>query len=539
MNEIELSNKTQILVKLLFICSLPFMTLLFLRSCDLWVLVLSMILSFFLGVFLIGFKFKNLFLNLHKKYLLIAFFLGLYIAKAYYNFHTLDYFDNSGFDFIKIPFPISNEFLSLIVSFLSSFAIIFVVYFAILKIWPFIYNGYSKLGNFEKKYLKITLLFTFFVTTILYFFVEGFYYSRSICYDIFYTADSSSLFKGDAFLNLNMGENDLRQPLFGLFALPFALLARLLSEIFFFVPNGYAVFLTTIQIMLLNISILMIGKLLRVNKINLIVLLLMYFCSFSTVVFSFIMEQYIIGLFYLILTVYLFYEYRPSINYAYLGAVSTMLTSGILFPFISKFKNWKYWLKNVFKCFVVFVFLLIMFGQLPQIFSAYQDMQRFASWTGEHILFTDKLMQYVSFVKSIFIAPPAGSIIVPVENFVSYRLEDVTNFSIIGIIILILCFVSLILNRRNKIAIISGIWILFSFLLLCVIGWGTAENGLILYSLYFSWAFIILLYLLVDQIFNNNKIKLIFIITVCVLLCFYNMFEYVNLIQFGLEYYGN
>lgn len=32
-----------------------------------------------------------------------------------------------------------------------------------------------------------------------------------------------------------------------------------------------------------------------------------------------------------------------------------------------------------------------------------------------------------------------------------------------------------------------------SFLLLCVFGWGTAENGLVLYVPYFAWAFLGLL----------------------------------------------
>jgi hypothetical protein len=39
----------------------------------------------------------------------------------------------------------------------------------------------------------------------------------------------------------------------------------------------------------------------------------------------------------------------------------------------------------------------------------------------------------------------------------------------------------------------SGWWCAFSAILLVGLGWGTAENGLILYGLYFSWAFYVLL----------------------------------------------
>ena len=33
-------------------------------------------------------------------------------------------------------------------------------------------------------------------------------------------------------------------------------------------------------------------------------------------------------------------------------------------------------------------------------------------------------------------------------------------------------------------------WVLFSVVLLAIVGYGASENGFILYSYYFSWAFI-------------------------------------------------
>ena len=251
------------------------------------------------------------------------------------------------------------------------------------------------------------------------------------------------------------------------------------------------------------------------------------------------MEQYIIGLFYLILTIYLFYECKNEVNYMYLGAVSTLLTSGILFPFISRFKNWKYWLKNIFKCFIAFAGLVIIFGQLSQVFDIADNMKNLMSFSGEKLEFTDRIMQYLAFVKSIFIAAPANFMLDAVGHFPSYRLYSVVGYSFVGIFILLLCLISVILNRKNKIAIVSGLWILFSFILLCVVGWGTAENGLILYSLYFSWAFIVLLYLLIDKVIKNTKIKCLVVIFACLFLCVINIPEYINIVEFVIEYYGN
>lgn len=543
--EKNLLKRSQLILRILFACSLPFMTLLLLRGVDdsgdngIWLIILSMSATFIVGILLLKFVFKNLFSKINIGYFLISCLFGLYIARYYYYNHIYGIVRDLTLNYNDLGLPIDNVLFSRIVVVLAAFAIITLVYFAVLKAWPVIKKFYLSLSNGERKYLKISLVIGFFVTMILYYFAQGFYFSDSVYYDILYTSDSSSLFRGDAFFNINMDENDLRQPLFGLFALPFALMAKLCSEIFFFVPNGYAVFLTTIQILLLNISMLMVCKLLKFDKVNVVLFILFYFCSFSTVIFSFVMEQYIIGLFYLILTIYLFCEYKKDVNYMYLGAVSTLLTSGVLFPFISRFKNWKYWLKNIFKCFIAFVVLVIIFGQLSQVFNIGDNMGKLMSYSGEKLEFIDRLMQYLAFVKSIFIAAPASFMIDMVGNFHCYRLYPVVGYSIVGIAILILCLISVILNRKNKIAIISGLWVLFSFVLLCMVGWGTAENGLILYSLYFSWAFIILLYLLIDKIIKNSKIKILIVIFICLLLCIKNIPEYINIVEFVIEYYGN
>lgn len=543
--EKKLSKKSQLVLRVLFACSLPFMTLLLLRGVNnsddngMWLIVLSIIATFIVGILLLKFVFKNLFSKINFGYFLISCLLGLYIARYYYYIHIYGTVRDLTLNYNDLGLPIDSVLFSRIIVVLAVFAIITLVYLVVLKAWPAIKKFYLNLSNGEQKYLKISLGITFFATMVLYYFAQGFYFSDYVYYDILYTSDSSSLFRGDAFFNINMDENDLRQPLFGLFALPFALVAKLCSEIFFFVPNGYAVFLTTIQILLLNVSMLMVCKLLKFDKLNIVLFILLYFCSFSTVVFSFVMEQYIIGLFYLILTIYLFYEYKKDVNYIYLGAVSTLLTSGVLFPFISRFKNWKYWLKNIFKCFIAFVVLVVIFGQLSQVFNIGDNMGKLMSFSGEKLSFVDRLMQYLAFVKSIFMAAPASFIIDVNGNFPSYRLYPVVGYSFVGIFILLLCLISVILNRKNKMAIISGLWILFSFILLCVAGWGTAENGLILYSLYFSWAFIVLLYLLIDKIIKNSKVKIFVVVAICLLLCAKNIPEYINIVEFVIEYYGN
>ena len=144
-------------------------------------------------------------------------------------------------------------------------------------------------------------------------------------------------------------------------------------------------------------------------------------------------------------------------------------------------------------------------------------------------------MQFLYFVQSIFIAPKSHILADTLP--VAYRLDDVNFICLIGIAILILCLISFILNRKNKLALISFLWIIFSFLILCIFGWGTAENGLILYSLYFSWAYIVLIYLLIDKLIKNDKIKTILLFAIVIILLFFNIPEFLRIVKFGLTYY--
>ena len=52
-------------------------------------------------------------------------------------------------------------------------------------------------------------------------------------------------------------------------------------------------------------------------------------------------------------------------------------------------------------------------------------------------------------------------------------------------------------------------WVMFSVVILLVVGWGSSENGMILYALYFSWAFLVLIYQLVLAIAKKFNMKAI------------------------------
>ena len=306
--------------------------------------------------------------------------------------------------------------------------------------------------------------------------------------DVMYTSDSGVLVYYDAFTNFRMEENDIRQPLFGLCAYPFGLLARFISQFLFFLPSySYELTMVFIQIVLVAITLIMLARIIKLEEKNKIYFYLLFLFSFSYFIFSIVVEQYVIGLFYLTLTLYLYFTSK-KINYAFIGATGTLLTSGVLFPLVTKFKNCKQWIKDLLWCAVIFFVVMTLSGQLVQVPYIGQTLKRLSRFTGD-ISFIEKMYQFTHFVKGIFIAP-LGEIVF-FEDIPRYHLQTFTNYSVVGIILLVVLFISFLLNRKDKCSVIAFLWVLFSFIILVLVGWGTAENGLILYSLYFAWAYIL------------------------------------------------
>lgn len=525
LKEIQLSNNKEKILKTIIAISIPFLTLLLSHNCEKWVYCLSFVLSFILGI-----VFIKLFVNKIKKikilYLIISFLISIYFVKIYYDFHYT--FQNQFYNLSEINL--------IIISLVSVVACTFIVYFLIDKLYPIIKRFFKSLNKFEKMYLLVVTIASLVLCTIVFNVTTAFYYSSVTNFDIIYTADSSSIYKNDTFLNVNAEENDIRQPLFGVFSIPFCILAKGLSQIFFMIPNSYIIFLTTIQMALLAISLILISRLFNFKEGGQRNFILIFTCSATFILFSLILEQYIIAFFYLSLLLYSYIKGKSDPNYVYACATGTLLTSGILFPLVSREKNIKAFILKFLKIILLFVIIFVVFGQLPQIFNVIDRITRLMEFTGQELTIMDKFNQFISFFRNVLIAPSA-SVGTGEYTLYGYYVNEIYTISKIGLGILLICIISVIINRKNKMAKIAGFWILFSFLLIFIIGWGTAENGTNLYSLYFAFAIIGLLYLFMDTIIKNVKLKNIFTIIICTFLVSFNIPELINIINFGIEYY--
>ena len=105
-----------------------------------------------------------------------------------------------------------------------------------------IHDYYLSMDKIEKWYLFITLSISIILIPIIYSLTNVFYYPTTVSgtvngFEGIFGADTGNLLETNAFGNINAPENDVRQMLFGLFALPFSVLSYIISKIFFFIPH--------------------------------------------------------------------------------------------------------------------------------------------------------------------------------------------------------------------------------------------------------------------------------------------------------------
>ncbi len=534
-NSLIINKKLEIFFKILFSLSCPAINLMFYRSGDRNILFLSLAVSFLIGIFLSFklFKYKFNEINIFR-FILVFLFANLFL-RTIYNYH----FDDS---FSWQYYGISLWKL-IITSLLSLYGLSFLLYFLLLKIGKPIINFFKSFNLKEKKFLLIySALFLIFI--LIFYNITGIFYFyedyKNAC-DYLYTTDNFYVFNSESFINLNSPCNDFgKQPLFGLFSAPFGVIVLFLSNIFFFIPNSYAIFMALFQVLLSGISIIMLGRMMGNNISDKTSLYIFYLCCFSTIFFVLVIEQYVISTFYLITMIYTYFNMKKGTNYIYACGVGALTTSAFLFPLAAKEKKLKDWLLSALDCLVFFLIVLILFGQIRFLFEFIQNLFiNVDNFSGKSLTFLERFQQYLSFVKSIFMALPSYVVdkAVSSQEHYQYLIQPIYHFSKVGICILIITILGFILNRKNKIAIVSFAWVIFSFIVIGVAGYGTAEMGTNLYGFYFGWAYICLVYMFIDKVLKNDKYKRIIIIILCLILLCINIPELINIIKFGIKYF--
>lgn len=368
------------------------------------------------------------------------------------------------------------------------------------------------------------------------------FYGTEFPYNIIYTSDSPDLVKGNVYMALTHAENDLRQPLFALFAAPFVGIPYLLARLIGASATVQAILVNCAQLPMLFAANFMVAKMLKLDSVKRVCFMLLTSCTYTHLLFTLMMEQYIVAYFWLILCIYLIAEKQQPDRLALWGTGGTLLTGMILLPFLSAkspLKDFKAWFMDMVKYGLEFVVLMLVFCRFDVIFNLLSRIYFLSSFTGKAVTFADKIYQYTDFIASCFIAPNAG-VNTTFEPYISWQLNPATGINLAGILILVLVIISAVWNRDKKSSLLAAGWVGFSVVMLLGLGWGTKENGLILYALYFGWAFLVLLFQLVEKIENKLNIKfLIPVVTMVAVaaLLMTNIPAIMEMLDFAITYY--
>lgn len=342
---------------------------------------------------------------------------------------------------------------------------------------------------------SILIVFTFFCTQAFYgAHVNGSWFN----FDLIYSADSGYLVHQDVFRNVGAEQNDLRQPLFGVFAMPFAQGAFLLSKVLFFLPNAYVTVLQIMEVLLFLVAAILIARMMKLRGASKALFLVLLSVSFPVLIFSLTAEQYLFAVFYLVWMIYLCDEPLGG-SVGYIAATGSMLTTGIFFPLITWHKKFGTFVKRTLLLCGAFFAVMILSGRLTTFLDIPTYIGEYGYYTGADVALKQKLMQYVNFAGSLLVAP-ASRVDFETYRHVSWQMVPVTAWRPLGFAVFLAAAGGVFVGRKERFSQVCGVWIAFSLLLLGLIGWGTIDNGLMLYSLYFGWAFVAMIFQLLDRL---------------------------------------
>ena len=152
-----------------------------------------------------------------------------------------------------------------------------------------------------------------------------------------------------------------------------------------------------------------------------------------------------------------------------------------------------------------FVLLLLAFSRVDIILGVASSLVDMNQFTGVKLTWMDKFFQYSAFLKSCLFAP-AAEVTPNMWGNLSWQLMPAKGVSIAGLALLLAAVISAVWNRNKKSSLLAAGWLGFSVAILFGLGWGTQENGLILYALYFGWVFPVLLFQLAQKLADTCKI---------------------------------
>lgn len=394
----------------------------------------------------------------------------------------------------------------------------------------------DKSSHIERKYCIIWIFICIVGISLVYMSTNAFYNPGN--YNILYTFDSEGIYSGNSYMIVGGQENDIRQSLFGFFSLPISLPAAFFAMLLPF-KYSYAVFVQILQAILIGVGIILISRMMDISEKRKVGILVFLSSICSTILFVFVMEQYIILVFYLIVTIYCIVNKTGDRELCAIAAVGTAPTNAlVLFWELRNRESFKSFFEFGFKAFVKYLAFLICLGQTGFILSIYDNIKFLTGYSGNSVAIANRIQQFIFFVRSCFLWPASSfSFSDSWTKGPFLKMDVVSQYSIVGIILLIIAVCGVIFFSNNLFYKICVTWIVFSFVLLVVMGYCAATNDMLLFAHYFGWAYAVLIINVYNKLIVNDNIFNILIMGVSLFLVLFNLGRLNVIMPVLIKYY--
>ncbi len=396
----------------------------------------------------------------------------------------------------------------------------------------------STVDKSEKIYLLCFGVFIFVILIITYSHTSGFsqgYYFKADgtvgrqYADIVFGFDHSWIL--DSYKQLSESFYNIRHPLFrgySVFAASSAYFFTLPIKSIFL--QAYPMFLAFINACALMASAIVLKRLTGEKW-----MMPLLSCTYFFLVLCLGSEQYQISLFFIMAAIYGYLSSNQSVS-SVEGIMMSgcTLTSGFLVPFLIPFRRISQYLYDLFRYCIVFLGILFASGTAYSIMPS-QLMELWQTFGGQKYLLIDKLKVFSHFVCWLFVAPQATVVMSSTGN-PTFSANIPTTLNWIGIFITLLCGVSFIVNRKQKLIQISFAAVAFSFVLCGIIGWAMTEAWL--YAILFSWAYLILICALIKRVVPVRKYQNAIAVLILFFMLSVNLVELYRLILFCVKNYS-
>lgn len=328
---------------------------------------------------------------------------------------------------------------------------------------------------------------------------------------VVYTFDSQRHVALDVYAMIDNPENDLRNPFFGFFTAPFAIPCHILDSFVYllFQVRIYAFLIGILQIAAIAVSILLFARMASKNIIGRICVYLLFSSGYTFLLNLFILEQYAFSLLGLAICIYSYVNDLSDIQPVTGAVAAGYIPSNALILGLPVLKSKPGAFRIALKSFGLCVLILLITGKAMRILSSVFSMQiMYERFCVSGYSPSGRIEQFLYSIRTVFLQPAVRDVMVPADDgrsYMTYLMQEVPDISAFGCLVLILAIAGLVLNYRDEFSQFCGWWIFVSCLISILVGWGTADNGLIIYTMYFGWTYVCLLYKLVEHVFSRKK----------------------------------